>query len=68
MMVGSDGTKAEWGQLPVGEQEWMEEAFCRRIGKNLSVYYSAHQAEWERLATEFSKEDRKSTRLNSSHE
>lgn len=54
--VGSDGTKAEWGQLPGKDQEWIEEAFCRRISKNLSDYYSAHQAEWERLAAEFSQE------------
>lgn len=56
VIADSDGAKTEWGQLSAGEQERTGKAFCQKIGRSLSAYYSSHQEEWEKLVAEFLQE------------
>ena len=56
VIADSDGAKTEWGQLSAGEQERTGKAFCQKIGRSLSAYYSSHQEDWEKLAAEFLQE------------
>ncbi len=44
-----NGTMREWRSLPEDEREAQGQKFCQRIRENLSVYYSEHPDEWERL-------------------
>ncbi len=44
-----NGTMRDWRSLSEAEREVQEQKLCQRISENLSVYYSEHPDEWERL-------------------